>query len=244
MFGNVDHKLAGVLVLAIILKHLSWTFQTIGFKDNPTRGILLGLGLSLFCFAIGYGIEIALLKYKNGNASFSFFFSGDNAVSSIAFNYSIILIILSVIFNLLNAFMEEGIFRGLFINLIKRDDITRFSLLFSAFLFGIWHIVAPIISLVYGQITVSNFLLYSVAYVIFSGVMGFKWGMMYELTGNLWSGFADHMFNYLVATNLLHVISKSKVDELYYFRILIAQTISLFIVGYFFRKNKGQKRDA
>lgn len=63
-------------------------------------------------------------------------------------------------------------------------------------------------------------LLLGIGYVILAGIMGIEWGLLYRITGNLWAGLGDHLFNNTVATNMLHVVSLKGADELQIVRIM------------------------
>ena len=69
--------------------------------------------------------------------------------------------------------------------------------------------------------------------------MAIKWGLLYRMTGNLYTGMADHFFNNCVGTNLLHVITDGGVDELMIVRVVIAQLLSFALVLAISRKTKG-----
>ena len=60
--------------------------------------------------------------------------------------------------------------------------------------------------------------------------MGIKWGLLYQMTGSLYMGMADHFFNNCIATNLLHVVTGEGIDDMMIVRVLIAQLISFGIV--------------
>ena len=109
----------------------------------------------------------------------------------------------------------------------------------SAFLFGIWHIVMPIRSYINGEMSFTAMILMGIGYIILSGIMGVKWGLLYHMTGNIWVGVGDHLFNNTIATNMLHVISIKGADELQIVRIMVAQFISfVFVLIIYYYKNK------
>ena len=70
--------------------------------------------------------------------------------------------------------------------------------------------------------------------------MSVKWGLLYRITGNIWVGLGDHLFNNTVGTNILHVVSPKGADELQIVRIMVAQIISFaFVLAiYYFGKRK------
>ena len=64
-------------------------------------------------------------------------------------------------------------------------------------------------------------------------------GLLYRITGNLWAGLGDHLFNNTVATNMLHVVSLKGADELQIVRIMAAQIISfVFVLMVYYYKNR------
>ena len=60
------------------------------------------------------------------------------------------------------------------------------------------------------------------------------------MTGNLWVGLGDHLFNNTVATNMLHVVSSTGADKLQIVRIMAAQLVSFtfVLVIYIYRSRK------
>ena len=100
----------------------------------------------------------------------------------------------------------------------------------AAFLFGIWHIVMPVRSYVNDEMSFAAMLLMAIGYIVLAGIMGIKWGLLYRITGNLWAGLGDHLFNNTVATNMLHIVSLKGADELQIVRIMAAQIISVAVV--------------
>lgn len=92
---------------------------------------------------------------------------------------------LCVVFNVINVWMEEGVFRGLFIKTLSATKPFMTANLIAAFLFGVWHIVMPLRSHVNGEMSFAAMALMSVGYIILAGIMGIKWGLLYRVTGNL-----------------------------------------------------------
>ena len=126
--------------------------------------------------------------------------------------------------------MEEGLFRGFFITYISREHSKNTALFVAALLFGVWHLVTPFRSLLDGDMSVGVFAAMSIGYVILSALMGVKWGLLYQLSGTIWIGLADHFFNNCIVTNLLHVVTSSGVDKLQIIRVLIGELTSFIAV--------------
>ena len=228
---NVLHKVIGIIVLALALKYLNLTWSDIGFqKSGSISGILKGLLLGGVCFAFSYGLELAILALQDNPAQFEFYISSFSLTGSQVKNTDFVFIGLCVLFNIINVWMEEGVFRGLFIKVFSGTSPFMKANFIAAFLFGVWHIVMPIRNYINGDMSFTGMILMGIGYIALSGVMGIKWGLLAHMTGNMWVGLGDHLFNNTIATNMLHVISLTGADELQIIRIMAAQFISFAFV--------------
>ena len=228
---NVLHKAVGIILLALVLKrvNLSWSdigFHRNGFVSSILKGLLLGSG----CFAISYGLELAIFILQGNPAHLEMYISSFSLTGSQIKNTDFIFFLLCVLFNVMNVWMEEGVFRGLFMKMFSETKPFMEANYISAFLFGVWHIVMPIRSYINGEMSFAVMVLMGIGYMILAGIMGIKWGLLYRITGNLWAGLGDHLFNNTIATNMLHVVSLKSADELQIVRIMAAQIISFAIV--------------
>ena len=88
----------------------------------------------------------------------------------------------------------------------------------------------PIRSYINGEMSFAAMVLLGIGYIVLAGIMGIKWGLLYRITGNIWVGLGDHLFNNTVAANMLHVVSLKGADELQIVRIMAAQIISFAFV--------------
>lgn len=236
---NFLHKVFGILILAVALNFLHYKWEEIGFKkDGIVFGILKGMLLGLCCFAVAYSIECLILFYRNQNVSLAFYASGFSLEGESRKQTDMVSFLLCVIFNMINVWMEEGVFRGLFMKILtSRHSFSRAALRI-AFLFGIWHWVMPLRDYVEGNSTLASLLIMGIGYVVLAGVMSIKWSLLYQVTGSLWMGLGDHLFNNIIATNLLHVISNGEADSMQIVRILIGQMLSFAVVLICYRKQK------
>ena len=228
---NVFHKVVGIIILAVILKGSNFTWSDIGFQRNSFAGsILKGLLLGSVCFAISYGLELAIFILQGNPAHLEIYISSFSLTGSQIKNTDFVFFLLCVLFNIINVWMEEGVFRGLFLKMLSKTKPFMQANFIAAFLFGIWHIVMPIRSYVNGEMSFAAMVLMGVGYIILAGIMGIKWGLLYRITGNIWVGLGDHLFNNTVAANMLHVVSLKGADELQIVRIMAAQIISFAFV--------------
>ena len=98
----------------------------------------------------------------------------------------------------------------------------------------------PIRSYVNGEMPFAAMVLMGIGYIILAGIMGIKWGLLYRITGNIWVGLGDHLFNNTVAANMLHVVSSTGAAKLQIARIMAAQLVSFafVLVIYIYRSRK------
>ena len=228
---NVLHKVVGIILLAWALKRINLTWSDIGFQRNGfVSSILKGLLLGSVCFAISYGLELAILALQGNPAHLEIYISSFSFTGSQIKNTDFVFFLLCVLFNVVNVWMEEGVFRGLFMKTLFETKPFMQANFIAAFLFGIWHIVMPFRSYMNGEMPFAAMVLMGIGYIVLAGIMGIKWGLLSRITGNIWVGLGDHLFNNTVATNMLHVISLKGADELQIVRIMAAQIISFAFV--------------
>lgn len=228
---NFLHKIFGILVLAVVLYLQRSGWQSIGFtKNKMTAGIAKGFLLGAVCFSVAYLIECLILYHVNQNVSLSFYVSGFSLNEDTAVQGGVHFVILCVALNIINVWMEEGVFRGLFTKILTEKQSSANAIFLIAFLFGIWHWVMPLRDYAEDGLSLSGLLVMGIGYTILAGIMSVKWSLLYTITGTLWTGLGDHLFNNVIVTNLLHVVSNNEADSMQIVRIAIGQLLSFSIV--------------
>ena len=234
---NFIHKVCGVVVIfaALFASGLHW--RDIGFiRAGRLKNIGLGLALGAGFYAIAYAAECIALYVQGASPSLTIASGGFSLVNSTEFVSVGIGFIL--LFNVLNVWMEEGLFRGLFTRILRERYDFEAAVFISALLFGLWHIAMPARAFIEGQMKFAPMLLLSAGYVAFSFVYGLKMSFLYKMTGSLWAGMADHFFNNTVI-NIVHVVSSRGSDHLQIIRIVTAQFLSfIFVYMLYLRKRK------
>ena len=237
---NFLHKVFGIILLWTILYYAKLKWRDIGFNTKDIfSGIGKGLLFGFICCVFAYAIEGLILYNMNHSFKLSFYTTGFSLNNDMNQQTGIIFIFLCIIFNIINVWMEEGIFRGLFTKILE-DISYNMSLFLIAFLFGIWHLVMPFRDYLEGKSSISNLLVMGIGYVILAGMMSIKWSLLYRMTGSLWIGLGDHLCNNVIS-NLLHVVSNNEVDNMQIVRILIWQILSFVIVLIIYKKWKRDK---
>ena len=235
---NFLHKVFDIFILTAILVMAKLSWSSIGFtKTKIVQNVFKGLALGAACFSVAYLAECILLYFMNGNVQLSVYTSGFSLNGEAVKQSGLGFIVLCISFNLINVWMEEGIFRGLFSRLLSDKLSFTGNVLFSALLFGVWHWVMPMRDFIEGNSSIGNLLVMGIGYIILSGIMSIKWSILYKMTGSLWMGLGDHLFNNVVVTNLLHVISNGEADSMQIVRILIGQLISFALVMVYYKNH-------
>lgn len=159
---------------------------------------------------------------------------------NIGYQTALIFFVICIVGNIINVVMEEGMFRGLFQQILQKRYSFLLSAVFASCLFGLWHIIAPIRNYYDGISSMGGFLANAAMLVITSGLVGFKFAIMTRMTGSLYMATGDHFVNNTIV-NILHVVSNAGADELQFVRIAIAQTLSFIIVliCYLKKRKKG-----
>ena len=235
------NKVFGIAVLFVLLRMLKQKWSDIGFKSSRfLPDCLKGFLICTVFYTIGFAVEFITLAASGNPGHIEFFVTGFSLTGNVTKQTGIGFVLMCIGFNIINVWMEEGLFRGFYITYLKEKIGAKGALFLAAFLFGLWHLVTPLRSVADGEMSLVAFAVMSVGYVVLSGLMGIKWGMLYEQSGSVWIGLADHFFNNCVVTNLLHVVTESGVDEYQILRVLIGELTS-FVAVVVFVKMKNRK---
>ena len=139
--------------------------------------------------------------------------------------------------NIVNVCAEEGLFRGLFYRIGVRCCSQKTANVIQALLFGIWHITNVIGPLLDGSMNIAQAVFMGMGYILLSGILAYEWGMCAALSGTLWIGASEHLFNNFIS-NSLHTVTETGTDELMVVRITLSNLLSLLFVLIASRKKR------
>lgn len=234
------HKLIGIVILCMTVKITSFTFEEIGFsKVNIMQNLLKGLLFGLSMFAFAYSIEIIICVLQGNFESLQLYVTAYAVDGNIGHQITLIFFAICMVGNIINVIMEEGVFRGLFQQILQKKYPFILSAIIASCLFGLWHMIAPIRNYYDGTSSIGGFIFNTAILVVTSGLIGFKFALVTRMTGNLYMAMGDHFVNNTIV-NILHVVSTTGNDELQFVRITIAQTLSFIVVLIYYLK-KHQK---
>lgn len=239
------HKLIGIGLMIAAIFVFRYRFEDVGFKTGKSfLDILKGLAFGIIVFIIAYGVEIIILAASNNLKAVELYVTAYSVDGGEEAKRTGIFFLICVIGNIINVLMEEGVFRGLFQKMLSDKYKFLIAGIIASVLFGVWHIMAPLRSLIDGNKSVGGFIGESAMLIGTSALVGFKFAMMGKLTGNLYMGMGDHFVNNTIV-NILHVINKEgEADNLTVIRISIAQSVSFTAVLIWFIIDAIRKKKA
>lgn len=186
-------KSLGFILVVLFLYLAGKSLAYIGLnKQKAGKAFFIGGVGMLLIFIVACGVQLGYLNLAGEKATLALtaadLYSGTSG-SSVFF------ILLLLVGNVINSFMEEGLFRGLML----RHFLSRFSFLKANFLqaalFAAWHLVQPIKHYQTGSTDLMGALMESVVIIIGSGIIGLVFGYLYYKTNSLWAPWIAHFVN-------------------------------------------------
>lgn len=226
----VVHKLTGIVILFAAVGFLRETLADIGLAckgglRNIGKGLFFGIGV----FIIAYAVEIMMAIAGGTFVSLQVYVSTYAVDQNLGHRTEWLFYIICIVGNMVNVFMEEGIFRGLFQKILEKKYSFMCSALIASILFGLWHIVGPIRNYFDGVSGVEGMIANAIMLTVTSALVGFKFALLTKMTGSLYMAMGDHFVNNTIV-NILHVVSETGIDEMMFVRITIAQSVSFLLV--------------
>ncbi|MBL8966173.1 MAG: CPBP family intramembrane metalloprotease [Spirochaetaceae bacterium] len=230
-------KAAGFCLVLGFLALAGMKPTDIGFRQKGAgRALLLGFSLSALALAAGYAAECLFLSARGAAPLLVL-----GALDPKAGVEGGALFALWLFFgNIVNSFMEEGLFRGLMIALFLLAARPAKANLLQALLFGAWHLVWVPKWWMTGRISSPE----EAAFALLSNflpqfLMGLVWGRLALESGSLWAPWAAHTAMNS-ALNFLHVESGGSAEAFVALRMAVAILASLLAIPAFRRAARGR----
>ncbi len=238
LFGEIIiSKTLGFLLILLFLFFTKERLSSIGLhKQNLWFCISIGFFINLGIYLLAYGIEYFMLLFGNQSPSLIFSAIDPKQGGSGGILFGIWLIV----GNLINALMEEGLFRGVFLPIFKIRHTFWKANLFQALLFGIWHLVWPLKSFLTGEQSLASAFMNSLILMLGTVTFGFIWGFMFQMTNSLWTSIAAH-FAANTIQNIMHINSNNGIDAMAFLRGTFASLLGiacLFLIKWITKKCK------
>ncbi|MFZ5881096.1 MAG: CPBP family intramembrane glutamic endopeptidase [Chloroflexota bacterium] len=198
-------KVLGLILILAYAWSVKGSLRGIGLHaDHWPRNVALGLALMGIALVIGYGVEWLTLNFMGQQPAFYFAAEGNTLLPNDAATGNWLFALTLIAGNVVNSFMEEGLFRGVLIShLGSRWSLAKANLAQAA-IFGVWHIVWPLRDYLDGKTDFASMLGVSIGYILLSALVGLAWGLLFIKTNSLWTSWSAHTLNN-TAMNLLHI---------------------------------------
>jgi membrane protease YdiL (CAAX protease family) len=200
---------------------------SIGFHGKRlVEGLLIGVVITVLPFIIAYTVEWIVLGQMGQEPKLIFSAIDPKAGVTGGLLFALWL----VIGNFINSFMEEGLFRGVMLNLNRlRLSLTKSNWL-QSLLFGTWHLIWVVKWYQTGVVsTPGEISLGIVANFLPQICLGLVWGYVYMKTNNLWTAWIAHTLTN-TTLNLLHVATMDAMNPGMSIRMTTFSVVSLFMI--------------
>jgi membrane protease YdiL (CAAX protease family) len=236
LFGEqVLTKVLGLLLIFLYVWRVKGSLRGIGLHSEKWMlSVALGLLMMSAALILGYGAEWFFLFASGQQPMFYLAAEGNTLLPNDAATGGLVFALTLLAGNVVNSFMEEGLFRGVLIShLGSRMNLTKANLIQSA-IFGIWHIVWPLRDYLDGKTDFATMIGIAIGYILLSGLIGFAWGFYYTKTNSLWASFAAHTLNN-TTMNLLHITTATEIPSTLGLRVVIS-TLTVMALLPLFKK--------
>lgn len=227
---NIIHKICCILVFIIAAKVLKVSFKDFGFRlKGLGKGVFYGLLLGISTFSISYFVEYVVQSCLGKNPHLSFYITNFSFSETNVLGFSTMAVVVCLIGNMVNVVAEEGLFRGLYLQLAKRKYSFKKANMIQALLFGVWHINNVYVAVLDGTMTIPVAIFMAIGYISLAAILAYEWGVCIMMTGVIWVGMTEHLFNNFIS-NSLHMVTDTGADELQIIRIVLSNILSLTFV--------------
>ena len=223
-------KSLGFLLVVAYLWLVGKSVRAIGLHGRfVEKSLIIGSTGIILILLFSYGLQFGILVGAGKEPGLVFTAIDPTAGVTGGVAFALFLLV----GNLINSFMEEGLFRGVMLRHFRVSlSFWRANFLQAAF-FGIWHLNWPIKQFLTGQLDAGGLASQSFIVFVATGIVGFAMGYLYLKTGNLWGPWIMHTINNSVQ-NMVHIQTIDGLDsDMMVFQI--ALTLSLVGIILFFR---------
>ncbi len=224
-------KALGFILIILYLWSINRKPKAIGIhKNNAGQSFIIGFLVAAILLGTYYIVIVVVTSSSGIEGSLQFAPIDPKTGLRGDFYFALWLIFGNVV----NVFMEEGLFRGLMTRKFL-DKLTFWKTNFlQAFLFGIWHITWPIKSFIDGDISFGGFILESITASLAPFLIALVWGYMYFKTASLFAPLLCH-FLWNSTLNIITFVTTSGQDLANVFTIagtiaLLAGLLSIYLI--------------
>ena len=185
-------KSLGLVLIIVYVWKAGRKLSDIGFQTQALgRSLLIG-GITIGgLFALSYGVQ--LIALISGGQQAKLVLSAIDPKTGMAGGFAFALWL--VFGNIINAGMEEGLFRGVMLTHFRARFNPWVAMGLQAALFTSWHLVWPLKHFLTGEADSGQAIFEAVGLLVSTGIGGLVFGWLYYKTNNIWSAFLAHFIN-------------------------------------------------
>jgi membrane protease YdiL (CAAX protease family) len=201
-------KMLGFVLVIVFVWAAGRKLRDIGLHSRQLGpSLLIGIVITVIALVVSYMVEFVIQLPKQPVLHFEAIDPKAGVTGGFLF------LLWTILGNIVNSFMEEGLFRGVMGRLLRIKLSFWQTNWLQAFLFGIWHLPWVLKWYQTGQLEAhGGLLLATFSQFMPMLLIGFFWGYLYLKTGNLWTCWIAHFLNNTVF-NLLHVTTIDGLDS-------------------------------
>lgn len=225
-------KILGFFLVLLFVWAIGRKLASIGFHGRRLgESLLIGMSITVLPFLIAYSAEWIVMQQSGQGPKLMFSAIDPKAGVTGGLLFALWL----VAGNFINSFMEEGLFRGVMLNLNRIRLSFAKSNWLQALLFGAWHLVWVVKWYQTGIVSTPGEIgLGIVANFLPQICLGLVWGYAYMKTDNLWTAWIAHTLTN-TTLNLLHIVTADTMDPGMSIRMTtfsIASLLMMFLIRY------------
>ena len=203
------HKALGFALVLVYLWAVGQPLAAIGLHSRSLgQALFIGAAGVVLVLSLGFGVQ--WLALRAAGETVSLVVAPIDNMTGLA-RPELIFALYLLLGNVVNSFMEEGLFRGIMLTHFRiRLSPWRANLL-QALIFGLWHLTWPVWRLLNGQADLATTAAQGAFIVLGSSVTGLAYGYLFLKTDNLWASWIAHAINN-TTLNLVHVRTVDGLD--------------------------------
>ena len=218
-------KALGFILTILYLWSINRRPKAIGIhKNNAGQAVIIGFFVVAIILVVFYTVMLVVIYSSGVEGSLQFAPTDPKTGLRGDFYFGLWLIFGNVV----NVFMEEGLFRGL----MTRKFLDKMSFwktnFLQAFLFGIWHVTWPIKDFLDGDLSLGGLIFESITASLAPFLIALIWGYMYFKTASLLAPLICHFF-FNSTLNIIIFVTTSGQEDIVSTAFTIAGAIAILV---------------
>ena len=189
---TIFSKIIGFTLVVGYLYVLRKPISTIGLHArNVSKAVFIGMMSLMSLYVILYSVQFFRLSAA-GQTPQLVFAAIDTKTGAVGRLFFTAFLLFG---QLVNAFMEESIFRGVMLSQLMRKFRFWNANVLQAILFGCAHLVFPLSSWISGHTTAGQAAAEAAVLLVFTTIGGLVFGYLYYRTASLWTAVFAHLID-------------------------------------------------